>query len=165
MTKHLYPILLSLLFVAVVSCNKSESGRNPCLEPRKYFLRLQSNLPADTGSLGTPTDLPSPVIGYVDTNILFANGSAAGNTFTGALSTIVDSTRWFIQPDTSFPAAVDTVTFYYDRKPVFLSTACGYTFVFALKDVKSTNNDIDSVRIENSEIAGDAEAINVKVFY
>lgn len=154
-----------IVLVGLLSCTKTESGRNPCLQPKKFFLRLQASQPADTGSLGEPLNLPSPVIGYVDTNIWFTDGSVAGNTFQGGLSSVADSTRWFIQPDTSNAAGRDTVTFYYERTPVFLSTACGYTIAFSLRDITFTNNSIDSARIDVADVTSDAETINVKVFY
>lgn len=145
--------------------NGTSSGRNPCLEPRKYFITVQSVRQSDTGSAGDVINLPSPVVGYVDTNILFYDDTVAGSTFIGPLSAVADSTRWFIIPDTLNTAIVDTLTFFYERKPVFLSTACGYTFIFSLNNVSVTNNAIDSARIENFEINGEADLIHVKIFY
>lgn len=151
--------------IAYVSCTKqSGDGRNPCLEPRRYFLYLQTVVPADTGSAGVPYKLPSAIVGYADTPIAFAYGQE-GSDFKGPLSSIVDSTRWFIIPDTNNLTQGDTLTFYYDRKPLFLSTACGYTFVFSLKNVIATNNLIDSVRIDNSEVTNQGDKVHVKVFY
>lgn len=161
-----YIIFLCLLSVAVLSCTKNDgTGRNPCLEPKKYFLKLQANETADTGTAGQPVNLPSPVVGLVDTPVLFITDTIAANTFQGSLSVLNDSTRWFIQPDTNNPAGRDTIVFYYNRVPVFLSTACGYTFVFSLQDVAFTNNSIDSARIEIVDVTNDVDNINVKIFY
>lgn len=157
-------ILLVVTALMYAGCSKTSTGRNPCLEPRKYFLNLQTCVPADTGSAGVATNLPSAVVGYVDTPIVFYNAVSASD-FKGPLSAIADSTRWFILPDTNNLSQVDTLTFYYERKPVFLSTACGYTFVFSLKSIDATNNVLDSVKIVSSEVTSKSDVVHVKVFY
>lgn len=158
-------ILFLLLSGFYMACNKSNDGRGPCLEPRRYFLKLQAMLPADTGSAGKEYKMPSPVVGYVDTTIWFPGSTFPGSTFAGPLSAIVDSTRWFILPDTNKLNELDTITFYYERKPVFLSTACGYAMVYSLKDIVTTNYAIDSARIEKTEVTNATDVIHVKVFY
>lgn len=169
MTKHNSIILiLGILVVAFAysSCNKEDNAaRKPCLEPRKYFLYMQTVNAADTGTAGIAYNLPAPFIGYVDTNLAFYNGTVVGSDFRGPLSGIADSTRWFIMPDTSRPLEVDTVTFRYERKPLFLSTACGYSIVYSLRSISSTNNLIDSTRIEETEVTNLSEIVHVKVFY
>lgn len=175
MTKNNIILLLFALVTAVVfaACTKNNdgSGRNPCLEPRKYYVKVQSFTFSDTGSTGVPINLPSPVIGYVDsasaldTNIIFYKGTAAGGDFNGPLSGIADSTRWFILPDTNDVTGLDTITFYYERKPVFLSTACGYAIVYSLQRLATTNNSIDSARIEKTEVNGVSDIVHVKIFY
>ncbi|MCB0697207.1 MAG: hypothetical protein KDC07_07570 [Chitinophagaceae bacterium] len=161
-------ILLILLIIAgtsVAGCNKSGDGRNPCLVPRRYFLTMQTCNAADTGSAGVAVKLPSPQVGYVDTAIWFADGKAPSNSFTGPLSSVADSTRWFIAPDTNFPDAKDTIVFYYQRVPVFLSTGCGYTMKYSLQYLSVTKNIIDSARVEAAEVNGTKDVIHVKVFY
>lgn len=158
-------ILFSLVCSLYMACTRNNDGRSPCLEPRKYFLRLQAMKPADTGSAGKEHKMPSPVVGYVDTTIWFPGSTFPGSTFAGPLSAIVDSTRWFIMPDTNNRSQLDTITFYYERKPVFLSTACGYTIVYSLKNVVTTNYLVDSARIEKTEVTNATDVIHVKVFY
>ena len=154
-------ILFLMLFVATVSCTQE---RNPCLEPTRYFLKIKTLKPADTGSAGVDSTLPGAVVGLVDTNILFAD-SAAANAFSGTLSSIADSVRWFVWPEKANPANGDTITFYYERKLNFLSTACGYNYVYVLNNITTTNNSIDSARIENAEITSKTDVFHVKVFY
>lgn len=158
-------ILFSLLCGMYVGCNKSNDGRGPCLEPRRYFLKLQTMQEADTGSAGVEYKMPAARIGYVDTPILFYNGTPGLSSFQGPLSAVLDSTRWFIGPDTTFSFAMDTITFYYERKPVFLSTACGYAMVYSLRNIATTNYFIDSARIEKTEVTNATDVIHVKVFY
>lgn len=169
MTKNNFILLLFALVTAVVfaACTKNNdgSGRNPCLEPRRYFVKVQSFKEADTGSTGIAVNLPSPVIGYIDTPIAFYDGKWSGNDFNGPLSGIADSTRWYILPDTNNKAGLDTITFYYERKPVFLSTACGYAIVYSLQRLATTNNSIDSARIEKTEVNGVSDIVHVKIFY
>jgi len=161
----IYILLLLACGITYTACNKTGDGRNPCLEPRRYFLVMQTCSPADTGSAGVALKLPSPIVGYVDTNIWFADGRAAASEFVGPLSGVVDSTRWFVIPDTNNKAAMDTIVFYYTRKPVFLSTACGYTMQYSLYDISTTLNVIDSARIEKTEVNNANDVIHVKVFY
>ncbi len=159
-------ILFSLLCGMYMACSKSNDGRGPCLEPRRYFLKLQTMKAADTGSAGVVLPLPAPVVGYVDISVdSFYEGNAALSDFQGPLSAIADSTRWFIMPDTSNRLGMDTITFYYERKPVFLSTACGYAMVYSLKNIATTNYFIDSARIEKTEVTNATDVIHVKVFY
>lgn len=159
-------VVVSLLLVCTlyVACNRSTDGRSPCLEPRRYFVKIQTLLPADTGSAGVAYPLPAGHIGYVDTPIRFYNGANISD-FSGPLSAVADSTRWFIGPDTTYRGALDTLTFYYQRKPVFVSTACGYAMVYSLTHVNSTHYYIDSARIEKTEVTNATDVAHVKVFY
>ncbi len=157
-------ILFWLLSGFYMACNKNNDGRSPCLEPRRYFLKLQTMNAADTGSAGVAVKLPAARVGYVDTPGVFYDGANISD-FQGPLSAVVDSTRWFIGPDTAFGWAIDTITFYYQRRPVFLSTACGYAMVYSLKDIATTNYFIDSARIEKTEVTNATDVIHVKVFY
>lgn len=168
MTKRNTILFISFLLLSgfYMACNKNNDGRSPCLEPRRYFLKLQTMNAADTGSAGVAVKLPSPIVGYVDTSTdSFYYGNAAVSDFQGPLSAIADSTRWFIMPDTNNRTLLDTITFYYERKPVFLSTACGYAMVYSLEDIVTTNYAIDSARIEKTEVTNATDVIHVKVFY
>lgn len=167
MTKNnLVFITIMLAAFLQVACNKSaqDSGRNPCLEPKRYYLAVKTCKPADTGSIGVDSTLPSAIVGFVDTNIWFTDGKSPSADLRGPLSGTADSVRWFIQPDT-LSNNRDTLTFYYERKPLFLSSACGYAFVYSLQRVSTTENLIDSARIEIPDVNSATDIIHVKIFY
>lgn len=164
-SKKYVSFLVASVMAMLTACNKDTGVRNPCLEPRQYFLWMQMRTEADTGSAGVEYKLPAPVIGYVDTNIIFSDGKTSFSEIKGPLSGIADSTRWFIMPDTAKKTETDTIVFYYNRKPVFLSTACGYTFTYSLTHFRATNYLLDSVRIEKTEVNSATDVVHVKVFY
>lgn len=154
-------ILLLCVIVAFQSCERIE---DPCLEPKTVSLTFKTYVPADTGSAGVLVNLPNAVVGLVDTIGIMADG-VEGNTFTSLLSTIADSARIYVWPDSAITTPIDTVTFYYERQLQFISTACGYTYFYSLKDITTTNYNIDSVRIINTEVNTDANAEHVQIFY
>lgn len=151
--------VLTSLFIT--SC---EEVRDPCLEPTTVALVFGTYQPADTGSAGKKYELPKAVLGWVDTPSVYYNGVKASS-FPIRLSSIADSSRWYIWPDSAATTGIDTVTFFYERKPRFLSTACGYIFTYSLKNVTSTNYNIDSIKITNTEVNTDANIEHVKIFF
>ncbi len=156
-----------LLFLAVLSATwlACDKERDPCLQPTITPVRLGMYQPADTGSLGRDTVLPSAIVGTVDTPIVWYYG-AKSSKYTIVFSPLVDSTRWFIAPDSNDRVnGRDTITFYYERKLQFLSTGCGYTYYYSIKNITNTNNRIDSVKINGSEVTSDAKVEHVKIFY
>ena len=161
MTKYSIIILALVALLVHTGC---EQQRNPCLEPRTYYLKLKTYKSADTGIAGADSILPAAMVGFVDTPLLFG-AIGKRNDFSGPLSAVKDSIKWFVMPDTAQPQNGDTITFFYNRKLTFLSTACGYTYVYSLYDLKTTNNSIDSARIENTEVTKNVETVHVKVFY
>lgn len=159
-------ILLLIVFVAIsfswIACEKE---RDPCLQPTVMPVRFGTYQPADTGSLGRDTTLPAAVVGLADTPVLWYYGSKA-NKFSIVFSPIADSVRWIIAPDTNDRTnGTDTITFYYDRKVQFLSTGCGYTYFYTIKNIATTNKRIDSVKITGTEVTSDAKIEHVKIFY
>src|SRR5687768_8203236 len=141
-------ILLFIVFVTIsflwIACEKE---RDPCLQPTTMPVRFGTYQPADTGSLGRDTTLPAPLVGLADTSLLWYNGEKT-NKFSIVFSPVADSVRWIIAPDTNDRAnGTDTITFYYERKVQFLSTGCGYTYFYLIKDIVTTNKRIDSVKI------------------
>lgn len=57
---------------------------------------------------------------------------------------------------------VDTVTFIYSRDPRFVSSACGVSYVFGIKEIKTTGLLIDSVTCPMGEITNmDSENLNI----
>ncbi len=161
MIKKAHIVLLLLMSMLWVSCTEV---RDPCLQPKNVSLQFGIYAAADTGSAGKVYDLPKAVVGWVDTNEVYYNGQK-GNKFAINLSIIADSCRWFIWPDSAATTPIDTVTFYYERKVEFLSTACGYIFTFNLTNVNTTNYNIDSIRVENGNVNTDASTEHLKIFY
>ena len=159
-------VVLFLIVVIVSSAfwTSCDEIRDPCLEPTTVALVFGTYLPADTGTAGKTYELPKAVIGWVDTPSLYYNGAKA-SLFPIRLSSITDSSRWYIWPDSVTTTPIDTVTFFYERKPQFLSTACGYIFTYNLKNVTSTNYNIDSIKITNTEVNTDANIEHVKIFF
>ena len=80
------------------------------------------------------------------------------------LSPLRDTSKWSIQPDSSF-SPIDTLTFIYERKLKFISNACGYSHEYTLKDVLFTRRNLDSVRILNSAVTTKAGIENVKIYF
>lgn len=153
-----------LLLCVIVTFQSCESIEDPCLEPKTVSLTFKTYVPADTGSAGVLVNLPNAVVGLVDTIGIMADG-VEGNTFTSLLSTIADSARIYVWPDSVITTPIDTITFYYERQLQFISTACGYTYFYSLKDIITTNYNIDSVRIIDTEVNTDANAEHVQIFY
>lgn len=147
--------------MVVMSCDPTKS---PCLEPRTPILRLGAYKPADTGSAGVDTSLPAAFIGLIDTPGVFVYG-AKSHLYSGVLSSIADSCRWFVQPDTANMGGRDTIVFYYNRDLQYLSTACGYTYFYSLYDIKTTKHSIDSAKVIVSDVTTEADIEHVKVFY
>ncbi|MDE6338269.1 MAG: hypothetical protein K2K97_00595 [Muribaculaceae bacterium] len=58
----------------------------------------------------------------------------------------------------------DTVTFIYDRTPRFVSSACGVSYVFTIKEIRNTGMLIDSVACPAGEITNMATE-NLEIFF
>lgn len=153
---------LTCLVVAVSSCDRVG---NPCYEPLNVTVLMRTYLPSDTGANGVLYELSKAnviAIDFTDSSVI-GYASAKSSAFNLSLSPIADSCRWYIQPD-SATTIYDTLTFYYTRQLKFLSNACGYTYHYNLLDVRSTDYNIDSVKITNRDINGKADVEHVKVF-
>lgn len=151
-------ILLSAIWL---SCKQD---RDPCLQPKTVTLHIGVYKAADTGSLGVDSVLPSAIVGLVDTNVLFYYG-ANGSKFALTLNPKADSCRWFIIPDSNHVSNVDTMTFYYQPQPHFISEACGFINYYNINSVRCTNYYIDSFQIKDFNISTKANVENVKIFY
>jgi hypothetical protein len=158
-------ILLVIIVFTCFSWIACEKERDPCLQPTITTLRFGTYQPADTGSAGRDSVLPSAIVGLVDTPVLWFYGFKSSK-FASILSPLTDSTRWYIVPDSNDRInGRDTITFYYQKRLQFLSTGCGYTYYYTLKDVVATNRRIDSVKINSYDVTGDAKIEHVKIFY
>lgn len=80
------------------------------------------------------------------------------------LSPLRDTVRWALQADSAF-SPIDTFTFVYARKLKFISNACGYSYDFELKNIISTNRNVDSIRIITNLVTTKAGTENVKIYF
>jgi hypothetical protein len=60
---------------------------------------------------------------------------------------------------------MDTISFVYERKLKFISNACGYSHDYLIKEVISTNRNLDSVRVSNHSVTTKAGIENVKIYF
>jgi len=153
MTKTTLCILFVFAGLWTASCTVD---RDPCLLPTNTSLRLGAYQVNDSNNAIIDSFLPKPVWIAIDSarGIQFTDKTAK---FSLRLSSVTDSCRYALQPDSAI-AAFDTLTFYYDRHLQFLSNPCGYTHYFSLKHIRSTYHQVDSVRISNAEVNSDANS-------
>ncbi len=155
--------ILGLVICAMVLLIACEQQRDPCLEPKTVSMRVVAKQ-AVNDSTSVDTLLASPVWIAIDSQfaIKFPDRSAH---FGLLLSPLADSCRWAIQPDSAV-LAFDTLTFHYNRKLLFLSNACGFTYHFSLREVRSTRHQVDSVRLNNTDVNENATAPeHVQIFF
>jgi hypothetical protein len=160
MTKKTNYILLFTLFI-ISSCSVD---RDPCLLPKTTSLRVGS-YKIDTSGNKVDSVLAKPIWIALRPDSLIGSIYYSSAKFSLLLSSIHDSCRYILQPD-SATASFDTLTFFYDRQLQFLSNACGYTYYFNLKSIRSTYNNIDSVKLTNPEVNTNANtAEHVQIYF
>lgn len=160
MTKLKYILLFLFFGIVIAACNRVA---DPCLQPRNVYMLLGTYRPADTGSNGVDSFLPKGILRYVDNGII-ADSGAKKNKFFIQLSPQATVIKLLVSTDSTI-AGTDTITFEYDKKLTFISTACGYIYHYAIKNVAWTNYNIDSVVVKNAEINGAANIEHAKIFY
>ncbi len=163
LNRYTWVLLMLSMYLVVQSCTQE---RDPCLQPKTVTLRMGTYKPADTGALGVDSVLPAAIIGMVDSNYLFYQGTS-NSKFQLLLSPLADSVRWFIRPDSNAANKLlaDTIVFHYKKNLHFISTGCGYNYYYTLSSITQTDNYIDSIKINNAEITTDANVEHVKIFY
>lgn len=101
-----------------------------------------------------------------------APGDSILSTGTQALSKLYlpfrldsDTTRYvfrYLHKELAQQNIRDTVTFIYSRDPRFVSSACGVSYVFGIKEIRSTGLLIDSVTCPMGEITNkDSENLSI----
>ena len=161
MTKRTNFFFFTLVLGVIASCSVD---RDPCLLPKNTSMRLGTYQLVDTNNAVIDSFLPKPIWIAIDSNrgIQFLDNSSK---FSLQLSSITDSCRYTLQPDSAI-ASYDTLTFYYERRLQFLSNSCGYTYFFLLKNIRTTLNNIDSVKLTNPEVNSDANTQeHVQIFF
>lgn len=154
--------LFFLILIVFAAC--SSVDRDPCLLPKTTSMRVGA-YQVDTSGSVIDSVLPSPLWVALTPDSLIGALYTNSSEFYLLLSSVDDSCSYVLQPDTSI-ATVDTITFYYDRQLQFLSNACGYTYYFNLKSISTTFHNIDSVKLNNTEVNSDANtAEHVQIFF
>lgn len=78
-----------------------------------------------------------------------------------------DTTRYvfrYLHKDLAAHDLRDTVTFIYTREPRFVSSACGVSYVFTIKDIITTEVIIDSVTCPAGEVTNMATQ-NLHIYF
>ncbi len=173
MTKGRVIILfyLALTCIVITSCN---TERDPCLQPQNVFMRMQFlRKAADTGTAFVDTLLPYMLLNPLDHAVPYMS-SGVGNVsaFNIRLNPDADSSRWYLQTDSTAMHRRDTITFYYERELYFISNACGYTYYYRLNEVKTapriladTVHSIDSVVITQREVNNEAGKTHLNIYF
>ena len=162
-------VILFLLTLGLIAC---ETQRDPCLTPTTVYVRTGVYRLADTGRSVVDSYLVNAILGPADSP---GKGYHAGNTnklyAEITLNPNQDSCSWYLVPDSSFMQRRDTITFYYYRQLKFISNACGYTYYYAINNVKTAGrvfadsiHGIDSVVLSNGTINGNANIENLKIY-
>ena len=73
------------------------------------------------------------------------------------LSPLQDEMEIVFQSDSTLtdPATIDTIHLQYTRELHFISSACGYQTFYALQQINSTKNVIDSIRILHTDVTNE----------
>lgn len=138
--------------------------RNPCLEPKVSKVHVSCY----QYKIDKYTDTALPNALFISLDIDSARfwywGAKTISKFDLLLSPMRDTARWALQADSAF-SPIDTLTFVYERKLKFISNACGYSHEFAIKEILSTNRNLDSVRVSNNLVTTKAGIENVKIYF
>ena len=166
MVNHSFFRLGFMLFVLMMSSTfwACTSERNPCLEPKVAKLNVACYQYKDSKYVDTAL----PNVNFVSIDIDSAHfwywGADNASKFALVLSPIRDSARWVLQADSSY-SPKDTLTFVYERKLKFISTACGYSHDYVLKQLLTTRHNLDSVHISDNSVTTKAGIENVKIYF
>jgi len=159
-------LLLVICSVAWMAC---EQERDPCLQPRTVSMRMVFNkaVETDTGIAVSDSALPNAMIGVLDSPFALAYAAKNLKELSFTLSPLADSTSIFIRPDSARTTRfdLDTVTFFYQRRLAFISTACGYTYHYFLTGLRNTAYNIDSVAVLSNDVTNNVNVQHVKVYY
>ncbi len=161
MTKRYALAMLGFCW-ALAACTQE---RQPCLTPKIATLLMKSMRPAANGAV-VDTALPAAVLiplnGGAD---LVGQFFGRTSNFSLSLSPVADSCRWILLADTASTGGLqDTLTFTYSKERTFLSNACGYAYVYQLTNVTSSNNMVDSLKVNNTLVNNNVNTTHVQVY-
>lgn len=174
MRRIIAALLLSTLLYG--ACSKPEPV---CYEPLTVTARvqyIQRTLKEVDTLIGTVL-LDTFYLYYADTFLPYLNAvNLDTDTFgvaaipnTGALSFYLNpngaSTTYALRFDT-VGAYTDTISFYHNSYPVFISNDCGYTHYFSIDSISYRSPYVDSLFITNKEVTLDnANSANTALLY
>ena len=156
---------LSFFCLCLFSCS---TNIQPCSQPTEFPVHMHTSqvVGYDTNHIAIIRDtvMAKPVIGFVrnDTAYRYAFSSQPFSDFNMFLSTLSDSTSFFISPDSTL--GYDTLTFYYSRQRQFISNSCGFGYYFNIQSIRTTHNYIDSILIENTNVTNNASTQNLRLY-
>jgi hypothetical protein len=138
-------ILLILLLAAFAAC---EDETKTC--DQTLLADLGINFKKDTlnGFLVKDTLWPKVTLMALGKDTILSN--VARSSVFISLSPKSDTSQFYLKLDST--KTPDTLTFYYTRKPSFVSAGCGFATFFTLNSVVSTYHTIDSIHINNKEV-------------
>ncbi len=170
-TTRVLGIVIGLGSVLALGCN---TDRELCLLPQNVFLKMQFVARAsDTGMNVKDTVLPFILLNPIDyPEQYMSEGLKNVSSFQIRLNPHQDSSRWYLQTDSTASYRRDTITFYYERDLHFISNACGYTYYYRLGNIRTatrtladTIRSIDSAVIVQPNVNNEAGKAHVNIYF
>jgi hypothetical protein len=158
--KYFAVFAVALIVLMWCSCTQD---RQACLTPKTASLLMKSvRKNTDSSVIDTPFKAAvfAPLTGPDISGVLYSQSSS----FTLSLSPQADSCTWLFVSDTAAGAAIDTITFFYDRELNFISNACGYSYTYSVNTTRTTHNTIDSVTIKNASVTNNVNTNNILLY-
>ena len=156
---------LLLLLLLWAGCKKGDD-RQPCAQPQTVTLRAHCYKIVDTVVSDSVLNYPVLIPVNPQTPVRYTTSSRT-SILSMYLSSLSDTCRWIVQPDSANTNIRDTLTFVYSRRLQFISNTCGYTYYYSLKNVFTRPNSpvIDSVNILVPEVTNDANVQHVRLYF
>ena len=157
MLKRLLLALFATGIAALVSCENYKTCNSPTDASLGIsFASYRQGLIADTS-------LPALVLyGLGRRDSLLSDGAPAQQ-IAVPLNPAADSSRFFIQPDSS-SAAADTLTVLYRPDRHFVSAGCGFTYYYAIDSIRYTRHLIDSAALLATQVNA-SHATQITLYY
>ena len=157
---HGKTIVLILIAAMGMACNNTST----CLTPKTVVLRAGFYV-MQNDTLQADSMLINANVIIDGASSLFGFNLKNASSFQTTISPTADSVVVYFQSDsTSFdPETIDTIRVFYTSKLNFISTACGYEYYHTLNGAKSTHNSIDTVKISNAELDGNANTEHLAI--
>lgn len=153
-------LLLALFMTGIAALVSCENYKN-CNSPTDASLGI--SFASYRQGLAADTSLPALVLyGLGRQDSLLSDGAPARQIFV-PLDPATDSSRFYIQPDSSASAA-DTLTVLYRPDRHFVSAGCGFTYFYAIDSIRYTRHLIDSAALLASHV-NTSHATQITLYY